>query len=59
MLKKLIAFIICFSVIPVPCHAFYISGKASIVICADTNQVLYGENQHKKMGIASTTKILT
>lgn len=59
MLKKLITLIICFSVIPVPCQAFYISGKASIVICADTNQVLYGENQHKKMGIASTTKIMT
>ncbi len=59
MLKKLIAFIICFSVLPTPCRAFSVSAGASIVICADTNQVLYGENQHKKMGIASTTKIMT
>ncbi len=59
MLKKLITFIICFSLIQVPCNAFYVSGDASIVICADTNQVLYGENQHKKMGMASTTKIMT
>lgn len=59
MLKKSIAFIICFSIITVPCRAFYVSSKACIVLCADTNQVLYGENQHKKMGIASTTKIMT
>ncbi len=59
MLKKLITLIICFSVIPVPCQAFFVSGSASIVICADTNQVLYGENYHKKMAIASTTKIMT
>jgi len=59
MLKKLIAFIIFFSVIHTPCQAFFVSGKSSIVICADTNQILYGENQHKKMGMASTTKIMT
>ena len=59
MLKKLITFIICFSMIQMPCKAFFISAKSSIVICADTNQILYGENQHKKMGMASTTKIMT
>ena len=59
MLKKLIALIICFSVLQMPCKAFFVSAGASIVLCADTNQVLYGENQHKKMGIASTTKIMT
>ncbi len=59
MLKKLITFIICFSMIQMPCKAFFVSGKSSIVICADTNQVLYGENQHKKMAMASTTKIMT
>ncbi|MBR5808964.1 MAG: D-alanyl-D-alanine carboxypeptidase [Clostridia bacterium] len=59
MFKKLIAFIICFSVIQISCDAFFVSGKSCIVICADTNQVLYGENQHKKMGMASTTKIMT
>ena len=59
MLKKLIAFIICFFLFPAPCRAFYVSSKACIVLCADTNQVLYGENQHKKMGMASTTKIMT
>lgn len=59
MLKKLITFIIFFSMIQMPCEAFFVSGKSSIVICADTNQVLYGENQHKKMPMASTTKIMT
>lgn len=59
MLKKLITFIICFSIIQTPCHAFFVSAESSIVLCADTNQVLYGENQHKKMGMASTTKIMT
>ncbi len=59
MLKKLITFIICFSIIQLPCEAFSVSAGSSVVICADTNQVLYGENYHKKMGIASTTKIMT
>lgn len=59
MLKRLITFIICFSLIATPCKAFFVSGKSCIVLCADTNQVLYGENQHKKMPMASTTKIMT
>lgn len=59
MLKKIIAFIICFSLIQLPCYALPLSSEASIVICTDTNQVLFGEDIHKKMGMASTTKIMT
>lgn len=59
MLKKIIALLICFSLLPTAAQAFSVSGEASIVICADTNQVLYAENHHKKMGMASTTKIMT
>lgn len=59
MLKKIIAFIICFSLIPITCFALPLSSESSIVICADTNQVLFGQDIHKKMGMASTTKIMT
>lgn len=59
MLKKIIAFIICLSLFPATCYALPLSSEASIVICADTNQVLFGEDIHKKMGMASTTKIMT
>ncbi len=59
MLKKIIAFIVCLSLFPVSAYALPLSGESSIVICADTNQVLFGENIHKKMGMASTTKIMT
>ena len=59
MLKKIIIFTICFSLFNIPSYALSLSGKSSIVICADTNQVLFGENIHEKMGMASTTKIMT
>lgn len=59
MLKKTIPLIICLTLIPISASAVGTSGKASIVICSDTNQVLYGENYHEKMGMASTTKIMT
>lgn len=59
MTKKIFALIICLFAISRPVMAFPVSSEACIVICADTNQVLYGENYHKKMGMASTTKIMT
>lgn len=59
MIKKIMAFIICLSLFPVPCSAFTVSSNACIVICADTNQVLFGESIHEKLGMASTTKIMT
>ena len=59
MFKKLISLIIYLSLLPQTVSAFHISGEASIIICADTNQVIYGENIHEKLGMASTTKIMT
>ncbi len=59
MLKKIIAFIVCLSLFPISAYALSLSSESSIVICADTNQVLFGEDIHKKMGMASTTKIMT
>lgn len=59
MLRKIIAFIICLSLFPVPAYALSLSSESGIVICADTNQVLFGQDIHKKMGMASTTKIMT
>ena len=59
MLKKITIFAICFSLFNIPSYALSLSSKSSIVICADTNQVLFGENIHEKMGMASTTKIMT
>jgi len=59
MIKRIIAFIICFSLFPLPCYAFSVSSEACIVICVDTNQVLFGENINERLGMASTTKIMT
>lgn len=36
-----------------------LSAKACIVICGDTGQVVYGQNQTLRMPMASTTKIMT
>lgn len=59
MLKKVITLVLCLSLLPVSAKALSTSAEASIVICADTNQVLYGQSHHKKMAMASTTKIMT
>lgn len=59
MLKKVIALLLCFSAFSPPAYAISAEAESSIVICADTNQILYAENHHKKLGMASTTKIMT
>ena len=59
MLKKVITLVLCLSLLPVSAKALSTGAEASIVICADTNQVLYGQSHHKKMAMASTTKIMT
>lgn len=59
MSKRLIAFIICIFLFPTPAKALSTGAEASIVLCADTNQILYAQNHHKKLGMASTTKIMT
>lgn len=39
--------------------AFADSSKASVVICADTGEILYEKNAHTRLPMASTTKIMT
>lgn len=59
MLKKLIASIMTFSLIPCVSYASFESAESCILISADTRQILYNNNGFEKMGMASTTKIMT
>lgn len=36
-----------------------VSAEAYVLFCADNSQVIFSENPHKKLGMASTTKIMT
>ncbi len=36
-----------------------VSANSAVLICADTGQILYEENAHEKLSMASTTKIMT
>jgi len=58
MIKKLTVFILCiFQFIPE--EGFCQESGASIVINADTREVIFGNNYNTPMAIASTTKIMT
>lgn len=61
MLKRIFFLLLCvtlFSVaIPKSCHA--LSAHSAVLIDANTGRVLYSHNADKKMGMASTTKIVT
>lgn len=59
MLKKLIVFIIVFTLLPIKSYAFEISSHAAILIEANTRQIIYKNNADVRMGMASTTKIMT
>lgn len=60
MVKKIILLFILFSFLsPKVGYAMGTSAESSIVINADTRQVLYADNAHKRLGMASTTKIMT
>lgn len=69
MLKRLISFyLICAIFISsLSVHAqekvdsenLSISAKSSILICADSGMVIYSKNEHQKLAMASTTKIMT
>ena len=52
----ILSLIICF---PLSLKAKATSAKACIVICGDTGQTIYGENEDFRMPMASTTKIMT
>ncbi len=63
-MKKLITYLITLSCIFSLCIPAFadepdISAKSSILVCADTGDVLYEKNADEKMNIASITKIMT
>ena len=45
--------------VPIKANAISDSAKSSIVMDIDSGRILYEKNAHKKMLIASTTKIMT
>lgn len=59
MLKKITVFMIIFTLLPINTYAFETSSNAAILIEAHTGQVLYHDNADVRMGMASTTKIMT
>ncbi len=59
MLSKIICFMLCICIYPESAYAFGTSAESSIVISMDTRQILYNDNAFEKMGMASTTKIMT
>lgn len=36
-----------------------VSARAAVLMAADTGEVLYAKNEHERLGVASTTKIMT
>ena len=59
-MKRIFCFICFFALIlPINVSAVSTSAKASVVINADTNEVLYSHNADIKLSMASTTKIMT
>ncbi len=59
MLKKLVVSVLSICLLPAPCYAMGTSAEASVVINAETRQILYKDNENKRLGMASTTKIMT
>ena len=59
MLKKIIVTTLLLCIFPAKGYAAITSAESSIVISGDTRQILYNENAFEKMGMASTTKIMT
>ena len=46
-------------VCPAGAHAIDVSARSAILIEAETGKILYAENPHEKLPMASTTKIMT
>lgn len=57
MLVKFISLLICFSLTCVSVHA--LSAQSAVLIDAHTGRVLMAQNANQRMGMASTTKIMT
>lgn len=59
MLKNILLAPIIFLCFPVSCGAFDISAESACLINADSGQVIYSKNPHKRLAPASTTKMMT
>lgn len=59
MFKKITALAVCMCLVPTVCYAMETSAESSVVINAQTRQILYNDNAYEKKGMASTTKIMT
>jgi D-alanyl-D-alanine carboxypeptidase len=61
-MKKIIAAILCltafFSLSP-RAHALSVSAESAVLIEAESGDIIYEKNAHKRRGMASTTKIMT
>ncbi len=55
--------LLCTLLCPIPCHAvpdtLAVSAKSAVLIDAADGSILYQKNAHERMGMASTTKIMT
>lgn len=60
-MKKLFALLLCFMIISnsTLVSALDLSAQSAVLLDADTGRVIYSKNSRKKMGMASTTKIMT
>ena len=48
-----------FMLLPLPCYALDVSASSAILMEQKSHRVLFEKNAHQKMGMASTTKIMT
>ena len=44
---------------PLSAHAVSVSAEAAVLLCAETGEVLFDRQAHKRLPMASTTKIMT
>lgn len=59
-MKRIIAFVLLlFIVVPTAAAAPSVSAESAVLITADGNQKIFGKNEYEKLGVASTTKIMT
>ncbi len=64
MKQKIIFFIVfCLLIIPFDFSAYAgkigVSAQSAVLMCANSGEVLFAQNEHKQLSMASTTKIMT
>ncbi len=59
MFKKVLSAVLVLSFVPIVSYAMEIEAESYCVINAKTKQIIYKKNENKKLGMASTTKIMT